>query len=61
MQGVAEHLAREAETYLAVVDFFRAEGFEPGWRSDDRAIPARLLYGLDAVGEVSATGEGIEG
>jgi hypothetical protein len=27
-------IAEEAQRYLAVVEFFRAEGFEPRWRPE---------------------------
>lgn len=30
-------LAEEAQRYLAVVEFFRAQGSEPHWRSETRA------------------------
>jgi hypothetical protein len=36
-------LAEEAQRYLAVVEFFRAEGCEPHWRSEwptERAQPS---------------------
>jgi len=49
-------LAREAEAYLAAVDVFRAEGFEPTWRSDGVAISPLSLHALDGAGEVSARG-----
>ena len=59
--GAGERLAHEAEAYLAAVDFFRAEGFEPKWRGDDVTILSRSLHALDHAGELSVTGEGIEG
>jgi len=59
--GAGERLAHEAEAYLAAVDFFRAEGFEPRWRNDEAAISPVSPHALDGTGKLSVTGEGIEG
>jgi len=59
--GWGESLAHEAEAYLAAVDFFRAEGFEPKWRGDDVTISSRSLHALDHAGELSVTSERTEG
>lgn len=59
--GGGERLAHEAAAYLGVVEFFRAEGFEPGWRSDDAPIwSSRCLHDSDGPGEVSVKDEGIQ-
>lgn len=37
-------LAQEAQRYLAVVEFFRAQGCEPHWRPEpqDRPVPQQV-------------------
>jgi hypothetical protein len=37
--GCGGDVACEAERYLALVDVFRAEGYEPRWRSQAAALP----------------------
>ena len=37
--GCEGDIACEAERYLALVDTFRAEGYEPRWRSQAAALP----------------------
>ena len=36
-------LAEEAQRYLAVVEFFRAEGCEPHWRPEAAPPPANQI------------------
>jgi hypothetical protein len=38
--GCAGDLVCEAERYLALVDVFRAEGYEPRWRQQTLAHPS---------------------
>ncbi len=35
----AERLARETQSYLMLVDTFRAEGIEPAWGADESPEP----------------------
>jgi hypothetical protein len=37
--GCGGDVACEAERYLALVEVFRAEGYEPRWRSQAAALP----------------------
>jgi hypothetical protein len=60
LHGAGKRLVREAEAYLAAVDVFRAEGFEPAWRSDDAPLSPMSLHALDGAGRPSLTGGGIE-